>query len=57
MEATLEATHISTFVWRIPQTEEPGWLQSMGSQKSDTTEHLTLGQVWLVAVMLDRTAQ
>ena len=21
--------------WRIPRTEEPGWLQSMGSQESD----------------------
>ena len=27
------ATHSSIFVWRIPWTEEPGGLQSMGSQK------------------------
>ena len=27
------ATHSSTFAWRIPWTEEPGGLQSMGSQK------------------------
>ena len=27
------ATHSSIFAWRIPQTEEPGWLQSMGSQR------------------------
>ena len=26
------ATHSSTLAWRIPQTEEPGRLQSMGSQ-------------------------
>ena len=26
------ATHFSIFAWRIPQTEEPGGLQSMGSQ-------------------------
>ena len=26
------ATHSSIFAWRIPWTEEPGWLQSMGSQ-------------------------
>ena len=26
------ATHSSTLAWRIPQTEEPGGLQSMGSQ-------------------------
>ena len=25
------ATHSSVFVWRIPWTEEPGGLQSMGS--------------------------
>ena len=24
------ATHSSLLAWRIPQTEEPGWLQSMG---------------------------
>ena len=28
------ATHSSTLVWEIPQTEKPGRLQSMGSQKS-----------------------
>ena len=27
------ATHASTLAWRIPQTEEPGGLQSMGSQR------------------------
>ena len=27
------ATHSSIPAWRIPRTEEPGWLQSMGSQK------------------------
>ena len=26
------ATHSSIFAWRIPQTEEPGGLQSMGLQ-------------------------
>ena len=25
-------THSSILAWRIPWTEEPGWLQSMGSQ-------------------------
>ena len=33
------ATHSSTFAWKIPWTEKPGGLQSMGSQ-SDTTERL-----------------
>ena len=28
------ATHSSILAWEIPRTEEPGRLQSMGSQKS-----------------------
>ena len=28
------ATHSSIFAWRISWTEEPGGLQSMGSQRS-----------------------
>jgi len=28
------ATHASILVWRIPRTEEPGGLQSMGSQRA-----------------------
>ena len=32
------ATHSSSLAWRIPWTEEPCGLQSMGSQESDTTE-------------------
>ena len=31
------ATHSSILAWRILRAEEPGRLQSMGSQKSDTT--------------------
>ena len=31
------ATYSSILAWRIPSTEEPGGLQSMGSQESDTT--------------------
>ena len=27
------ATHPSILAWKIPWTEEPGWLQSMGSQR------------------------
>ena len=27
------ATHSSIVAWKIPQTEEPGGLQSMGSQR------------------------
>ena len=34
------APHSSTFAWKIPWTEEPGRLQSMGSLESDMTERL-----------------
>ena len=34
------APHSSTFAQKIPWTEEPGRLQSMGSLESDTTERL-----------------
>ena len=35
------ATHSSTLAWKIPWMEEPGRLQSMGSQRgSDTTERI-----------------
>ena len=34
------APHSSTLAWKIPWTEEPGGLQSMGSLESDTTEQL-----------------
>ena len=34
------APHSGTFAWKIPWTEEPGRLQSMGSLESDTTEQL-----------------
>ena len=32
------ATHSSVLAWRIPWTEEPGGLQSMGHKESDTTK-------------------
>ena len=38
------ATHSSIPAWRIPWTEEPGGLQSMGSQK--------VGQDWAAGVAL-----
>ena len=31
------AIHSSILAWKIPWTEEPGGLQSMGSQESDTS--------------------
>ena len=34
------APHSSTLAWKIPWTEEPRRLQSMGREESDTTEQL-----------------
>ena len=34
------ATHSRILAWRIPWTEEPGRLQSMGLEESDTTQQL-----------------
>ena len=45
------ATHSSFLAWKIPWTEEPGRLQSMGSQKSQirlnttTSNHQVLFQI------------
>ena len=36
------ATHSSILAWKIPRTEEPGGLQSMGSQELDMTEQQCL---------------
>ena len=36
------ATHPSILAWRIPWTEEPGGLQSMGLQRVGHDEQLTL---------------
>jgi len=34
------ATHPNILAWRIPSTEEPGGLQSLGRKESDMTERL-----------------
>ena len=31
-------THSSSLAWKIPRTEEPGRLQSIGLEREDTTE-------------------
>ena len=36
-----KATHSSTLAWRIPWTEEPEGLQSMGCKELDMTVRLT----------------
>ena len=41
-------THASILAWRTPWTEEPGELQSMGSQESDMTEQLSTHSTHLV---------
>ena len=35
------AIHSSILAWRIPWTENPGGLQSLGSQRANMTEQLT----------------
>ena len=54
------ATHSSTLAWRIPWREEPGRLQSMGSQSrtrlSDFTHSLkTLGQDGFIMTFTSNT--
>ena len=40
------ATHSSTLAWQIPWTEEPGRLQSIGSQRvGQTASLLTLSDI------------
>ena len=38
-------THSSILAWEIPWIKEPGGLQSMESQESDTTERLKLDYI------------
>ena len=41
------ATHSSVLAWRIPWTEEPGGLRSIGHKVSDmneVTEHALIGE-------------
>ena len=45
------ATHHSTVAWKIPQTDKPGELQSMGSE-SDTTEQLHF-HTWVLTYTLE----
>ena len=45
------ATYSSILAWKIPWTEEPGRLQSMGLKQLDMTEHEHIqtlkGVIWL----------
>ena len=40
------ATHSSIRAWEIPWPEEPGGLQSMGSQESQTTTTPSTDKIW-----------
>ena len=50
------ATCSSVLAWRIPWTEEPGRLQSIGSHKSDMTEDLAHIQytvkLWIIYIYI-----
>ena len=45
------ATHFSNRAWRIPWTEKPGVLQSIGSQRVGQTERLTLSLFHLTSII------
>ena len=45
-------THSSILAWEIPWMEEPGGLQSMGLQESDTTERLNHHHIFLQIIYL-----
>ena len=40
------AAHSSNLAWRVPWTEEPGRLQSVGLQESGLTEQLSLTPIY-----------
>ena len=44
------ATHSSNLAWRVPWTEEPGRLQSVGLQESGMTEQLSFITHHLIAI-------
>ena len=39
-------THSGILIWKVPWTEEPGGLQSMGSQKSQTQLNRTTAKTY-----------
>ena len=53
-EAPLEKemeTHSSILVWRIPRTEEPGGVQSMGSQSQTQLKQLSMHVLFRMYVL------
>ena len=51
------ATHSSTLAWKIPWTEEPGGLQSMGSQKRHDLATKTNSHQLAGALVCSRNAE
>ena len=56
------ATHSSILAWKIPWTEEPGWLQSIGSHRVGTKGSFQLKiyivyQVWGGSLYSNRQSQ
>ena len=47
------ATHSRILAWKIPWTEEPGGLQSMGRKESDMTGHLNNNRTLSIGQYLD----
>ena len=50
------ATHSSILAWKIPWMEEPGRLQSMGSQRvghDRATKHSTAAYISLLSLYID----
>ena len=46
------ATHTSILAWRIPWTEEPGGLQSIGSQRVGRLKQLSIHAYTLYYILL-----
>ena len=46
------AIHSRILAWKIPWTEEPGGLQSIGSQESDMTEHACARNEYMTIYLL-----
>ena len=50
-------THSSILTWRIPCTEEPGGLPSLGHKESDITEQLTLALLKVIKYIWKKWVQ
>ena len=45
------ATHSSILAWKIPQTKEPGKLQSMGSQSQSRLKQLSINSLMITSLL------